>query len=69
MGIANPLASILSSALLLRWSFGLHAEADAVEAAVEGILDEGYRTREIAMDGDETLNTRQMGDLIASRIN
>ena len=44
-------------------------EADAVEAAVEGILDEGYRTKEIAMPGDETLNTRQMGNLIASRIN
>ena len=68
LGIANPLAAILSSAMLLRWSFGLHEEADAVETAVEAILDEGYRTREIAQDGDETLNTREMGDLIASRI-
>ena len=68
MGIANPLASILSSAMLLRWTFGLHEEADTVETAVEAILDEGYRTREIANDGDETLDTREMGDLIASRI-
>ncbi len=67
-GIANPLASILSAAMLLRWSLGLHQEADAIEEAVEGVLAEGYRTREIAADGEEWLGTRAMGNLIASRI-
>ncbi len=67
-GVANPVASILSAAMLLRWSLGLQREADAVEDAVEGVLAEGYRTRDIASPGEEALGTREMGDLIASRL-
>jgi len=70
-GIANPLASILSAALLLDISFGLKAEADLVIAAVEGVLADGYRTTDIADAGtppDKILNTAAMGEQVASRI-
>jgi 3-isopropylmalate dehydrogenase len=67
-GIANPCGSILSAAMLLRWSFGLHDEADAIETAIEGVLSEGYRTVEIATPGSDTLGTAEFGDLIAGRV-
>ncbi len=67
-GIANPCASILSAAMLLRWSFGLHEEADAIENAIEGVLSEGYRTVEIGSPGASTLGTTEFGDLIAGRV-
>lgn len=67
-GIANPSAAILSAAMLLRWSFGLHEEADAIEAAVEGILSEGFRTSELASEGGKTLGTSQFGSLVAGRV-
>ena len=67
-GIANPCASILSAAMLLRWSFGLHEEADAIEIAIQGVLSEGYRTAEIAAPGGDTLGTTEFGDLIAGRV-
>jgi 3-isopropylmalate dehydrogenase len=67
-GIANPCGSILSAAMLLRWSFGLHEEADAIENAIEGVLSEGYRTVEIGSPGESTLGTTEFGDLIAGRI-
>jgi 3-isopropylmalate dehydrogenase len=67
-GIANPIAAVLSGAMLLRWSFGLHEEADEIEKAVEGVLAEGYRTRDIARPGEKVLGTRQMGDIIAGRV-
>ena len=67
-GIANPCGSILSVAMLLRWSFGLHDEADAIETAIEGVLSEGYRTVDIAAPGGETLGTAKFGDLIAGRV-
>jgi len=67
-GIANPLASILSATMMLRWSFSLHEEADAIEGAVNGVLSEGYRTADIATGGQEILNTTQMGDLLAGRV-
>ncbi len=67
-GIANPMASLLSSAMMLNWSFGLHKEADAIEQSVEAILAEGYRTRDIAVDGERALTTSQCGDLIAGRV-
>jgi len=63
-GIANPLATILSCAMLLRWSFGLHAEADAVEKAVEDVLAAGYRCRDIMTPGGILLDTQQMGDKV-----
>lgn len=67
-GIANPCGSILSAAMMLRWSFGLHVEADAIESAVEGVLAEGYRTAEIASDGTRTVGTQGFGDLVAGRV-
>lgn len=67
-GIANPLATILSVALLLRYSLGLNAEADAVEAAVNAVLDEGARTPDIASPGTEVVKTQVMGDLVVANL-
>ena len=67
-GIANPCGSILSAAMMLRWSFGLQEEADAIESAIEAVLTEGYRTREISTDGGKTLGTVAFGDLISGRV-
>jgi 3-isopropylmalate dehydrogenase len=66
--LANPLAAILSAALLLRYSLGLEEEAAIVEAAVDRALAQGYRTPDIAEPGSETLGTRAMGDLIANLV-
>ena len=66
--IANPIATILSAAMMLRYSFDLDKEADAVEAAVEQVLKEGYRTGDIYSDGFKKVSTTEMGDLIAERI-
>ncbi|MGI6207521.1 MAG: 3-isopropylmalate dehydrogenase [Anaerolineae bacterium] len=70
LDVANPLATILSAAMLLRYSLGLNKEADAVEAAVEKVLSEGYRTRDIHSGAaEETLvGTEAMGTLVAERI-
>lgn len=67
-GIANPLATILSAAMLLRFSLDLDREADAVEAAVQQVLQEGYRTVDIMSEGMKQVGTREMGDLIVERI-
>jgi 3-isopropylmalate dehydrogenase len=67
-GIANPLATILSAAMLLRWSAGLDHEADAVEAAVDAVLADGYRCRDIQTPGGTLLGTQEMGDQVAARI-
>ena len=67
-GIANPIGTILSLAMLLRHSLGLEDEAQSVEQAVQGVLAEGYRTRDIAGDGDEVVGTQQMGSVIAGRV-
>ncbi|WP_297776923.1 3-isopropylmalate dehydrogenase [Blautia sp.] len=67
-GIANPLATILSAAMMLRFSLDLDKEADAVEAAVSKVLKEGYRTIDIMEDGMTQVGTSQMGDLIAEQI-
>jgi 3-isopropylmalate dehydrogenase len=64
-GIANPLGAILSSALLLRYSLGLEAEAAAVERAVDEALAHGCRTRDIAEHDSEIMSTSVMGDVIA----
>ena len=66
--VANPIGSILSMALLLRHSLGLEEEAVAVESAVDGVLAEGYRTRDIARDGGQVVGTSAMGDVIAGRV-
>ena len=67
-GIANPIGTILSAAMLLRHSLGLEAEAAAVEAAVDAVLDEGVRTADIAHTGNEVVQTPVMGDLIVERL-
>ncbi len=67
-GIANPIATILSAAMLLRYSLNLDQEADAVEAAVQQVLKEGYRTADIFSEGCQKVGTAAMGDLIAGRI-
>ena len=66
--IANPIATILSMAMLLRYSFNLGKEADAIEAAVTKVLEEGYRTADIAKAGEAVTGTKEMGDLIVARI-
>lgn len=66
--VANPIATILSVGLLLRYSLGLEDEAAAVEAAVSAALEAGYRTRDIAEEGTQLVGTAEMGSLIAGRI-
>ncbi len=66
--IANPVASFLSASLMLRWSFGLHDEANEIEQAINKIITEGYRTVDIAGENDHKLSTSQMGDLVAGLI-
>lgn len=66
--IANPIATILSAAMMLRFSFDLEKEADAVEAAVKQVLKDGYRTVDIMSEGKSRVGCIQMGDLIAERI-
>lgn len=65
---ANPIATILSAAMMLRFTFDLDKEADAMEAAVQQVLKEGYRTGDIMSEGCTLVGTVQMGDLIAERI-
>lgn len=66
--IANPIATVLSAAMMLKYSFDLDKEADAIEAAVQRVLTEGYRTGDIMAEGCKKVNTDTMGDLIAERI-
>ena len=67
-GIANPIATILSAAMMLRFSFDLDREADAVEAAVSDVLRDGYRTIDIMSEGMNQIGTKEMGDRISSHI-
>lgn len=67
-GIANPIATILSAAMMLRHSFGLTSEANAIEWAVDTVLEAGYRTSDIAKPDETTISCAQMGDLIAADI-
>ena len=62
--IANPIATILSMAMMLRYTFKLDKEADAIEAAVTEVLDAGNRTADIATEGVKAIGTKQMGELI-----
>lgn len=68
LNMANPIATILSAAMMLRYSFGLIEEAKRIEDTVNQVLEEGYRTYDIMSEGKTKLGTREMGDLIASRI-
>ena len=67
-GIANPIATILSAAMMLRFSFDLDKEADAIENAVAAVLKDGYRTIDIMSEGKEQIGTAQMGDKICEYI-
>ena len=67
-GIANPIGTILSMAMMLRLSIGLEDEASNVEISVEQVLSEGYRTSDISPNNSNVVNTQKMGDLIAMRI-
>ena len=66
--VANPIATILSAAMMLRYSLDLDEEADAIEAAVAAVLKEGYRTTDIMSEGCTLVGTDKMGDLIAERV-
>jgi 3-isopropylmalate dehydrogenase len=66
--VINPVACILSAAMMLRYSFGLAAEADEIERAVGKVLDDGIRTADIAQPGCRRVGCRQMGDEILARI-
>lgn len=65
-GIANPLGAILSVALMLRHTFQLYREAECVEAGVMSVLKGGFRTRDLARQGERTVTTEQMGSQIAA---
>ena len=66
--IANPIAQILSAAMMLRYSLDQIAAADAIEEAVAGVLDAGIHTIDIALEPEKAVTTTQMGDAIAARI-
>ncbi len=68
LNMANPIAIILSMAMLLRYSFNLAKEAKAVESAVDEVLKEGYRTYDIMDKGKTKVGTKEMGDLIATKV-
>lgn len=68
MDIANPIGTIMSAAMMLRFSFDMPAEADAIEAAVNKALDEGYRTGDIMQDGAKRVKCSEMGSIIAANI-
>ncbi len=66
--IANPIATVLSAAMMLRYSFDLDKEAAAVEKAVQSALQDGYRTVDIMSEGCTQVGCSQMGDILAERI-
>ena len=67
-GKANPIATILSVGMLLRYTLGLAKEADAIENAVKAVLKEGARTADIAQTGSTPASTSEMGSLIAEKV-
>jgi len=68
MDIANPIGTILSSAMMLRYSFDMSKEADAIENAVSAVLDDGFRTADIMSDGCKKVGCSEMGKLIISQL-
>ena len=68
MDIANPIGTIMSAAMMLRYSFDMAAEADDIEAAVNKALDDGYRTADIYKDGFVKVGCSQMGTIIAANV-
>jgi 3-isopropylmalate dehydrogenase len=68
LNMANPIATILSVAMLLRYSLGLVKEAEAIETAVDKVLKAGYRTYDIMAENMQKVGTKEMGDLVAARV-
>ena len=68
MDVANPIATILSASMMLRYSFDLDKEADAIENAVKQVLKEGFRTVDIMSEGCTKVGCKEMGSLLAERI-
>ena len=68
LDMANPIAIVLSVAMMLRYSFGLEEEARVVEESVNGVLEEGYRTYDIMAEGKSKVGTQKMGDLISGKV-
>jgi 3-isopropylmalate dehydrogenase len=66
--LANPIATILSVAMMLRYSFALETEAHTIENAVLATLEQGYRTYDIMSEGKTKVGTKEMGDLIAQKV-
>jgi 3-isopropylmalate dehydrogenase len=66
--LANPIATIASLAMMLKYSFGLQEESDAVEHAIVSVLESGYRTVDLKEEGKTQVGTKQMGALIIERI-
>ncbi|MDY5794788.1 MAG: 3-isopropylmalate dehydrogenase [Fusobacterium gastrosuis] len=66
--IANPIATIMSAAMMLRYSFGLEKEALAIEKAIQDVLSQGYRTADIYTEGTKKIGTAEMGSQIANKI-
>ena len=67
--LANPIATILSLAMMLRYSFDMGTDADLIEAAVRGVLAKGFRTADIMQVGAEQVDTSRMGDVIIAEMN
>lgn len=67
-GIANPIAQILSAAMMLRYSFGNHQAADLIDAAVRKVIDQGFRTGDIYTEGTKKVGTTEMGDAIINAL-
>ena len=67
-GIANPLATILSAAMMLRYSLGMPEQADTIEAAVQKVLSQGLRTDDIYTAGTTKVSTKQMGDAVVAAL-
>jgi 3-isopropylmalate dehydrogenase len=67
-GIANPLATILSAAMMLRYSLGMSGEADRIEKAVQKVLQQGLRTADIYTEGTQRVSTVQMGDAVVAAL-
>lgn len=67
-GIANPLATILSAAMMLRYSLNMSAAADRIEQAVSSVLDQGLRTADIYTEGTQKVSTREMGDAVVAAL-
>jgi 3-isopropylmalate dehydrogenase len=65
---ANPLATILSAAMMLRYTFDMNAEAERIEKAVIKVLDQGYRTADLAKPSEKAIGTKEMGDAVVAAL-